>query len=164
MHCRRISPSYWQVVFIAMVGPFAGTFWDTSALATCTRNFPAERGTVIGIVKACMGTALTAATRPHADCCTASGWAQGSQAAMCRWQDGWQGLAVAVIEGWRGGAGEACIIWPHTLDCRQPWRGAAPHTPAAVELGATQAHWTSLAGSSRSPSTGLIDVRPCDWD
>ena len=46
-----------------MVGPFAGTFWDTSALATCTRNFPAERGTVIGIVKACMGTAVPAATR-----------------------------------------------------------------------------------------------------
>ena len=45
-----------------MVGPFAGTFWDTSALATCPRNFPAERGTVIGIVKACMGTAPAAAT------------------------------------------------------------------------------------------------------
>lgn len=53
--CRRINPSYWQVVIIAMVAPFAGTFWDTSALATCTRNFPAERGTIIGIVKACMG-------------------------------------------------------------------------------------------------------------
>ncbi|CAL5228367.1 g11486 [Coccomyxa viridis] len=51
----RINPSYWQVVIIAMVAPFAGTFWDTSALATCTRNFPAERGTIIGIVKACMG-------------------------------------------------------------------------------------------------------------
>ena len=54
--CRRINPSYWQVVFIAMIAPFAGTFSDTSALATCTRNFPAERGTIIGIVKACMGT------------------------------------------------------------------------------------------------------------
>lgn len=53
--CRRISASYWQVVLISMVAPFAGTFWDTSALVTCTRNFPAERGTIIGIVKACMG-------------------------------------------------------------------------------------------------------------
>ena len=65
LHCRRISPSYWQVVFIAMVGPFAGTFWDTSALATCTRNFPAERGTVIGIIKACMGEARTDRMCPH---------------------------------------------------------------------------------------------------
>ena len=88
VHCRRISPGYWQVVLIAMVGPFAGTFWDTSALATCTRNFPAERGTVIGIVKACMGTALTAATRPHADCSTGSRSAEGFWTAACVWQDG----------------------------------------------------------------------------
>ena len=147
-----------------MVGPFAGTFWDTSALATCTRNFPAERGTVIGIVKACMGTALLAAVRPHADCSTGSRSATGFWAAACVWQDGWQGLDVAVIEGSRGGAGKDCIIWPYTLNCRQPWRVGAPHSPAAAELGATQAHWTSLSGSSRSPSAGLIDVRPCDWD
>jgi hypothetical protein len=38
-----------------MIAPFAGTFWDTSTLATCTRNFPAERGTTIGTIKACMG-------------------------------------------------------------------------------------------------------------
>jgi hypothetical protein len=55
MPCRHIDPSYWQLVFIAMIAPFAGTFWDTSTLATCTRNFPAERGTTIGTIKACMG-------------------------------------------------------------------------------------------------------------
>lgn len=52
---RRISPSYWQVVVIAVIAPLGGTFMDTSALITCTRNFPSERGSVIGIVKACIG-------------------------------------------------------------------------------------------------------------
>ena len=48
-----------------MVAPFAGTFWDTSALATCTRNFPAERGTIIGIVKACMGAPCNLCMNVH---------------------------------------------------------------------------------------------------
>jgi hypothetical protein len=43
------------MVVIAVVAPLGGTFMDTSALITCTRNFPSERGTVIGIVKACIG-------------------------------------------------------------------------------------------------------------
>ena len=96
LRCRHVSPSYWQVVLIAMVGPFAGTFWDTSALATCTRNLPAERGTVIGIIKACMGAALAADTHPHAACGTALRWAPGFQAALCRWSSGRKDPDVAV--------------------------------------------------------------------
>lgn len=57
--CRIILPSYWQVVVIAIIAPLAGTFMDTTALITCTRNFPSERGTVIGIVKACIGKFTT---------------------------------------------------------------------------------------------------------
>ena len=74
-----------------------------------------------------------------------------------------RGLGVAVVEGWRGGAGKDCIIWPHTLKCRQPWRAGALHMPAAPELSATQAHHSLLTDSSRSPTAGLIGVQICDW-
>lgn len=53
--CRRIRPAYWQVACIAVIAPLAGTFMDTATLATCTRNFPTERGTVIGLIKAAIG-------------------------------------------------------------------------------------------------------------
>ena len=69
-------------------------------------------------------------------------------------QDDYQGLNVAVGRGWRYGA--------QMLECRQPWSVGALHTPAAAELGATQAPWKVLAGSSRSPGTSLICVRPRD--
>jgi hypothetical protein len=52
---RRIELAYWQVIAAAVLACNGGAWTDTACLVTSTRNFPGERGTVIGILKSCVG-------------------------------------------------------------------------------------------------------------
>ncbi len=47
--------AYWQVVAFAVLACNGGAWVDAACLVTSTRNFPGERGTVIGILKSCVG-------------------------------------------------------------------------------------------------------------
>lgn len=46
---------FWLVLIIAGVSCNGGTWLDTSCLVTNVRNFPNERGTVVGLLKSCVG-------------------------------------------------------------------------------------------------------------
>ncbi|MEW5313536.1 MAG: hypothetical protein WDW38_005096 [Sanguina aurantia] len=50
-----LEPSLPLVLLFAFMAGNAGTWFDTTALATNIRNFPADRGTVIGILKSFLG-------------------------------------------------------------------------------------------------------------
>ncbi|KAL4452086.1 hypothetical protein ABPG75_007748 [Micractinium tetrahymenae] len=46
---------FWHLVVLAAVAANAGSWLDTSILATNVRNFPSSRGTVVGVMKAGIG-------------------------------------------------------------------------------------------------------------
>ncbi|KAL4437504.1 hypothetical protein ABPG77_003485 [Micractinium sp. CCAP 211/92] len=46
---------FWHLVLLAAVAANAGSWLDTTILATNVRNFPSSRGTVVGIMKAGIG-------------------------------------------------------------------------------------------------------------
>eukprot|EP00899_Mesostigma_viride_P000628 jgi/Mesvir1/10566/Mv21786-RA.2 len=51
----RVAPSYMQLLVVFAVAA-NGTAWlDVSALATCIRNFPQQRGAAVGILKSFVG-------------------------------------------------------------------------------------------------------------
>ncbi|KAL3694385.1 hypothetical protein R1sor_008036 [Riccia sorocarpa] len=49
------SPSLWQMCLYIFTGANGLTFFDTVAMVTCVRNFPHNRGIVIGLVKGFLG-------------------------------------------------------------------------------------------------------------
>ncbi|KAG0629114.1 hypothetical protein M758_1G077600 [Ceratodon purpureus] len=51
----RITPSYWQMCGIIMVGTNGATWFNTAVLVTCMRNFPSDRGVVVGLLKGFIG-------------------------------------------------------------------------------------------------------------
>ena len=146
-----------------MVGPFAGTFWDTSALATCTRNFPAERGTVIGIVKACMGAALAAATRhmPHLAPARAL-----PKASRQRCADGkMAGRAWMWLWLEDGGVGQGRTASPGRILQNADSRGeGAPCAHLLLQSWALSARSLDITSwQQQKPCTGLIRIQLCDW-
>lgn len=52
---RLIAAPFWLVLLIAGLTCNGGTWFDTACLVTSVRNFPNERGTVVGLLKACVG-------------------------------------------------------------------------------------------------------------
>ena len=71
---RRFVASKWQLAILAVLAGNGGTWLDTATLSTNLRNFPASRGTVVGIVKAAVGlsaslytAAYTGFLQPRAD-------------------------------------------------------------------------------------------------
>lgn len=71
---RRFVASEWQLAVFAVLAGNGGTWLDTATLSTNLRNFPASRGTVVGIVKAAVGlsaslytAAYTGFLQPRAD-------------------------------------------------------------------------------------------------
>ncbi|PRW32873.1 MFS general substrate transporter [Chlorella sorokiniana] len=51
----RFRAQLWQLAALAALG-MTGSMWaDTAAMATNVRNFPAHRGTVVGLIRACVG-------------------------------------------------------------------------------------------------------------
>ena len=46
---------FWLVVVTAGMTCWGGTWYDTACLVTNVRNFPNNRGTVVGLLKACVG-------------------------------------------------------------------------------------------------------------
>mmetsp|Transcript_44496 Transcript_44496/g.141678 ORF Transcript_44496/g.141678 Transcript_44496/m.141678 type:complete len:168 (-) Transcript_44496:37-540(-) len=52
---NRIATEAWQVGLIAAMATNAGTWYDTVAIVTCLRNFPEDRGTVVGVLKSFVG-------------------------------------------------------------------------------------------------------------
>lgn len=55
VHDRLIAAPFWLVLIIAGLTCNGGTWIDTACLVTSVRNFPNERGTVVGLLKACVG-------------------------------------------------------------------------------------------------------------
>eukprot|EP00891_Asterochloris_glomerata_P001572 jgi/Astpho2/1572/fgenesh1_pg.00026_%23_48_t len=51
----RIPGPFWLLVVLALIGCNGGTWTDTAVMVTSVRNFPNERGTVVGILKSCVG-------------------------------------------------------------------------------------------------------------
>ncbi|CAK9212903.1 unnamed protein product [Sphagnum troendelagicum] len=51
----RITPSYWQMCGIIMIGTNGATWFNTAVLVTCMRNFPSDRGVVVGLLKGFIG-------------------------------------------------------------------------------------------------------------
>ncbi|CAM6130018.1 unnamed protein product [Calypogeia fissa] len=51
----QISPSYWQMCLIIMLGTNGATWFNTAVLVTCMRNFPSDRGVVVGLLKGFIG-------------------------------------------------------------------------------------------------------------
>lgn len=71
---RGFHPTVPQLALIALIAGNGGTWFDTCTLATNLRNFPASRGTVVGLVKASVGlsaslyaSAYTSVFQPAAD-------------------------------------------------------------------------------------------------
>lgn len=56
----------WQLVGLAMLAGNGGTWFDTSPLSTNLRNFPGERGFVVGIIKSCVGLSASLYTEAYA--------------------------------------------------------------------------------------------------
>lgn len=59
VHDRLIPAPFWVVLIIAGLTCNGGTWFDTACLVTSVRNFPNERGTVVGLLKACVGEAAS---------------------------------------------------------------------------------------------------------
>ncbi|CAK9869660.1 unnamed protein product [Sphagnum jensenii] len=51
----QITPSYWQMCGIIMIGTNGATWFNTAVLVTCMRNFPSDRGVVVGLLKGFIG-------------------------------------------------------------------------------------------------------------
>eukprot|EP00879_Flechtneria_rotunda_P016105 GHRR01016846.1.p1 GENE.GHRR01016846.1~~GHRR01016846.1.p1 ORF type:complete len:649 (+),score=200.09 GHRR01016846.1:867-2813(+) len=47
--------SFWQLIIFAIAAGNTGTWFDTSALVTNVRNFPNDRGFVVGVLKSFLG-------------------------------------------------------------------------------------------------------------
>ncbi|KAK9836313.1 hypothetical protein WJX81_004629 [Elliptochloris bilobata] len=69
----RVDLAYWQVVASTVLACNSGAWVDAACLVTSTRNFPGERGTVIGILKSTLGLSASIWTalyvglfQPHA--------------------------------------------------------------------------------------------------
>eukprot|EP00884_Botryococcus_braunii_P017132 jgi/Botrbrau1/4101/Bobra.152_3s0049.1 len=58
----EFNPAFWQVALIAMLACNGGTWTDMAALVTNARNWPNQRGTVIGILKSCVGLSASVFT------------------------------------------------------------------------------------------------------
>jgi MFS family permease len=56
---KRFIATTWQLAALAALAGNGGTWFDTCCLATNLRNFPAQRGPIVGIIKA--GVGLSAA-------------------------------------------------------------------------------------------------------
>lgn len=54
-----------QLMAFAMLAGNGGTWFDTSPLSTNLRNFPAERGFVVGIIKSCVGLSASLYTEAY---------------------------------------------------------------------------------------------------
>eukprot|EP00798_Chlamydomonas_sp_ICE-L_P030442 gene30442-35452_t len=54
-----IQPSFPILITFAFIAGNSGTWFDTAALVTNVRNFPDDRGTVVGILKAFLGPSGT---------------------------------------------------------------------------------------------------------
>ena len=52
---KRFTAKIWQLAVLTAIAGNGGTFFDTTCLATNLRNFPAQRGPVVGIIKAGVG-------------------------------------------------------------------------------------------------------------
>ncbi|KAG7673357.1 hypothetical protein Ndes2526B_g03202 [Nannochloris sp. 'desiccata'] len=52
---KRVIATTWQLAALAALAGNGGTWFDTCCLATNLRNFPAQRGPVVGIIKAGVG-------------------------------------------------------------------------------------------------------------
>ena len=52
---KKFEAALWQIACLAILAGNGGTWYDTSPLATNLRNFPASRGTVVGLIKASIG-------------------------------------------------------------------------------------------------------------
>lgn len=52
---QRFIATVWQLAALAALAGNGGTWFDTCCLATNLRNFPAQRGPVVGIIKAGVG-------------------------------------------------------------------------------------------------------------
>lgn len=57
-----IPAPFWVVLIIAGLTCNGGTWFDTACLVTSVRNFPNERGTVVGLLKACVGLSASVYT------------------------------------------------------------------------------------------------------
>ncbi|DBA83628.1 hypothetical protein WJX77_000101 [Trebouxia sp. C0004] len=57
-----IPAPFWLVLIIAGLTCNGGTWIDTVCLVTSVRNFPNERGTVVGLLKACVGLSASVYT------------------------------------------------------------------------------------------------------
>ncbi|DBA71966.1 TPA: hypothetical protein ACH3X2_010713 [Trebouxia sp. C0005] len=57
-----IPAPFWLVLIIAGLTCNGGTWFDTACLVTSVRNFPNERGTVVGLLKACVGLSASVYT------------------------------------------------------------------------------------------------------
>ncbi|KAG6554887.1 hypothetical protein Mapa_003471 [Marchantia paleacea] len=51
----QILPSHWQMCIIIMLGTNGATWFNTAVLVTCMRNFPSDRGVVVGLLKGFIG-------------------------------------------------------------------------------------------------------------
>ncbi|KAL3138776.1 hypothetical protein ABBQ32_005620 [Trebouxia sp. C0010 RCD-2024] len=57
-----IATPFWLVLVIAGLTCNGGTWFDTACLVTSVRNFPNDRGTVVGLLKACVGLSASVYT------------------------------------------------------------------------------------------------------
>jgi len=62
---HRFNASFWQLVVLAVVAGNGGTWFDTTSLATNLRNFPAARGTTVGLIKASVGLSASLYTAAY---------------------------------------------------------------------------------------------------
>ncbi|KAK9815489.1 hypothetical protein WJX72_004521 [[Myrmecia] bisecta] len=59
---RMFVASHWQVAAMALIACGGSSWTDTSCLVTSVRNFPNERGTVVGLLKSCVGLSASVFT------------------------------------------------------------------------------------------------------
>lgn len=52
---RIPNPTFWQMCFYICIGTNGATFFNTAALVTSVRNFPSNRGPVVGLLKGYIG-------------------------------------------------------------------------------------------------------------
>ncbi|GAX72887.1 hypothetical protein CEUSTIGMA_g342.t1 [Chlamydomonas eustigma] len=57
--------SYELLLIFALIAGNSGCWYDTAALATCIKNYPEDRGTVVGILKSFLGLSATIYTAAY---------------------------------------------------------------------------------------------------
>jgi MFS family permease len=62
---QRIRATVVQLAVFAAIAGLGGTFFDTAAVSTNLRNFPANRGTVLGIIKSGVGLSASVYTAAY---------------------------------------------------------------------------------------------------